>query len=503
MKYNKKAIDVIRDESLTFHQQIVELYKIGENTDRTIPLTKDYERAIRKGIICDLNEGMAPFRPRYNLPDYTLLFKNGCEFLGLSVPTTIWEATSYLLILYANVPTGSTYPVYLGSIDTLLEPFVKDRDEAKQAIRLFLLAIDKTMPDSFVHANIGPTDTLAGRLILECTQEMQLAVPNLTIKYDEDVTPDEFAELCVKCMLKTSKPSFANDKMFKADLGDNYGIASCYNGFRVTGGAYTMNRLRLSDVAKEAKSMDDFFERVLPFYCNLMIDNIENRIKFEVEQAAFFRSSFLVKEGFLKRENFIGMFGLAGLAECVNRLMKIKDKAKGYGHNEEADALGERVIQEIVACTEKRKVSYSENFGDKVLLHAQVGIDSDGIDCSPGVRIPVGYEPEVLDQLMHSTRLQKYFPTGVGDVYKFDETWAKQPGAVLDIIKGGFKKGVRYFSGYEDGGDVVRVTGYLVKRSDLEKLKQGEVTLNQCNILGVGAADNGHALDRKKNHLNK
>ena len=35
------------------------------------------------------------------------------------------------------------------------------------------------------------------------------------MKYDTDITPDDFGIECVKTALKTAKPSFANHKMFK------------------------------------------------------------------------------------------------------------------------------------------------------------------------------------------------------------------------------------------------------------------------------------------------
>jgi len=495
-----KPIDIIKNPTLTVYQQFIELAKLAENQDTTIPLSDDYIEAVKEGAICDLNEGAAPFRPRYLIPDFELLMQKGCEFLGLPVPTDLQEATSYLLIFYRHITSGSTYPPYLGNIDTLLEPFIKDETSAYETIKLFLLMIAKTMPDSFVHANIGPYDTRAGRMILKATEELALEIPNLTLKYDPEKTSDEFANLCIRCMMKTAKPSFANDRMFRADLGDNYGIASCYNGFMIKGGAYTMNRIRLSDVAKKASDIDDFFDRVLPHYTKTMIDNINRRIHFEVEEAAFFKTNFMVKEGFLVRENFIGMFGLVGLAECCNILLGITDKTKGFGFNQEADKLGEKILQEIVKLTKENPLDYCEAYHGIAQLHAQVGIDSDGLDCSPGIRIPIGAEPPVAMQLNHSTHYQKYFPTGCGDVYKFDETWYNHPEALLDILKGAFEKGVRYFSGYEEGGDLVRVTGYLVKRSEIEKYRRGETILNSSTALGYGAAENGHALERKVNH---
>lgn len=497
MEYSRTAIDIIRDKTLTYHQQLVELAKLGESTDTTIYLDPEYVDALHRNVICDLNEGAAPYRPRYNCPDYDLLFEKGCEFLELAPPKDIWEATHTLLIFYHNVHTGSSYPVYLGNIDTLLEPFVKEEEEARKAIRLFLLSIDKTLPDSFVHANIGPVETKAGHIILDLTEEMQLAVPNLTLKYDEDLTSDEFALHALKCMLKSSKPSIANDRMFKRDLGERYAIASCYNGFNITGGAYTMNRLRLPDCAKEAKSIDDFMERVLPYYSKLMIENMNRRAKFIVEESTFFKTNFLVNEGFLKRENFVSMYGLAGLAECCNILLGIEDKKKGFGHCKEADELGVKILERIIEISERIPAVYSENRDNKVWMHAQVGIDSDGQDCSPGTRIPIGAELSLPKQIKHSTLYQKYFPTGTGDIYKFDEMWSKNLTALLDVVKGAMRSGVRYFSGYEENGDLVRITGYLVKKSELEKFQRGELSHNQATVLGVGAKNNGKALERK------
>ncbi|MGN1343978.1 MAG: YjjI family glycine radical enzyme [Traorella sp.] len=497
MEYSRSALDIIQDKTLTYHQQLVELAKLGESTDSTIYLDPNYLDALHRNIICDLNEGAAPYRPRYNCPDYELLFEKGCKFLELDPPKDIWEATNTLLIFYHNDPTGSSYPCYLGNIDTLLDPFIKDEEEARKAIRLFLLAIDKTMPDSFVHANIGPKETKAGHIILDLTEEMQLAVPNLTLKYNETITSDEFAKHALRCMLKSSKPSFANDEMFKQDLGERYGIASCYNGFNITGGAYTMNRLRLSDCAKEAKDIDDFFDRVLPYYSTLMIENMKRRAEFLVEDSTFFKNNFLVEEGFLKRENFVCLFGLAGLAECCNTLLHIEDKTKGFGHNEEANQLGVKILDKIVEISKSIYIPYSENRDNRAWMHAQVGIDSDGLDCSPGTRIPVGAELPLFEQIMHSTLYHKYFPTGTGDIYRFDETWMKNLDALLDVVKGGIRSGVRYFSGYEEGGDLVRVTGYLVKKSELEKLERGEASHNSATVLGVGQKNNAKALTRK------
>ena len=62
-----------------------------------------------------------------------------------------------------------------------------------------------TVLDSFSHANIGPRATKAGRLLLEVEAELENAVPNITLKYEEGVTEDEFALEAVRCALDVYK----------------------------------------------------------------------------------------------------------------------------------------------------------------------------------------------------------------------------------------------------------------------------------------------------------
>lgn len=494
-----RVMDIIKDETLTYQQQLLQLARYAENTEGPFLQSEEYQKAFAKGILCDLGEGMAPYRPRYIAPDYSILMEKGCKFLELDPPKDLLEATNALLIMYKHVPSITSFPVYLGNLDTLLEPFVvkMDRDEAKKILKLFLLHIDKTLVDSFVHADLGPKDSLTGRIILELTEEMQLAMPNLTLKYDSEVTPDDYAICAIKCMLKTSKPSFANHKMFVSEWGEDYVIASCYNGLKLAGGGYTLPRVRMYELSKEATSIEDFKERVLPYYTELMLQFMDNRIRFIVEQSNFFKSNFLVKEGFVKRENFTGMFGLVGLGECCNNLLGITDKMKGYGHNKQADDLGVEIMEQLSSLISAHKGLYCESTNNQYRLHAQVGIDSDGRENSPGARISIGAEPELMDHILHSCRFHKYFPTGIGDIFKFEETWYNTPESLLDIIKGALANGMRYFSGYLANNDVVRVTGYLVKKSELAKLDRGEASLNQCTVFGQGARNTSNALDRR------
>ena len=504
---SSEALKIIQDETLTYRQELIALARLGESTDDTVRYSDEYYKAKAKGALCDLNEGVMPYRPRYICPDYQLLFEKGCKFLELDPPTDLLEAVNVLEIFYSHVPSITTYPVYLGNLDELLEPFVlkEERSYAKKILKLFLLQIDKVLTDSFVHADIGPKDSVTARLLLELTEEMQLAIPNITLKYDPDLTSDDFALACIKCMLKTAKPSFANHRMFVEEWGEDYAIASCYNGLKVAGGGFTLPRMRLYECSLDATSVEDFLENELPKYIDLQLEYMDKRVKFIVEESTFFKDNFLATEGFVKQENFIGMFGLVGLAECVNNLLKITDNKKGFGLNKEATELGIRIMDVIEKRVADHVAPYCDAFGNRYRLHAQVGIDSDGMDDSPGTRIPIFAEPSMLEQLEVNEKFHKYFPTGTGDIFKFEETYIRTPEAILPIVKASLARGLRYFSGYLENNDVVRVTGYLVKKSEIEKLNQRKQSLNNVTVFGKGAQDGAHALDRriqKRDELN-
>ena len=254
---------IIKDTSLTYEQKVLTLARATENSIKPLKIDPETEKYRQQGVICDLNEGNAPYRPRYIVPDYEIFLKNGSEFLGLEPPKNIWEAVNHLLMLYRHVPSITSFPVYLGNIDLLLDRFIRDEDEAYQAIKLFLLHIDRTITDSFCHANIGPEDTKAGRLILKASRELNTSIPNITLKYS-DKTSDDFALDCIETSLVTAKPSFANHKMFVKELGEDYAIASCYNGLPIGGGNFTLVRLNMAKLAPKAKDAEDFINNLLP-----------------------------------------------------------------------------------------------------------------------------------------------------------------------------------------------------------------------------------------------
>lgn len=492
-----RVLEILKDESLTYNQQLKGLAAYAENTIEVLNVDDETKRLIEEDCICTLFEGNAPFRPRYIIPDYEILMEKGCEFLNLSKAENIYEAINNLLIFYRHVPSITSLPVYLGNIDLLLEPFIKDYDQAYNAIKLFLINIDRTLSDSFVHANIGPERTKAGEIILKVMDEIQCAVPNLTMKYDLEKTDKEFITLCAKVALSTAKPSFANHQMdIESFKTEKYAIASCYNGFHIGGGGYTLVRMKLSNVAKKANSKEDFFGNILPFVTGKMLNYMDERIRFLVEETAFFKSNFLVKEGFIKKELFTGMFGIVGLAECVNELLKADKRKDRFGYSDVANKLGLEIIERINELINNHRGKHVQVFNGHYVLHAQVGIDLDE-HISPGCRIPVGEEPEIFQHIIQSAPFHKYFFNGIGDIFIFEDTYNDHPEALINIINGAFKSGIRYFSAYGQGADVIRVTGYLAKKSEVYKLENGKAVLNNTDVFAMGAKNNCKAFDRK------
>jgi hypothetical protein len=136
---------------------------------------------------------------------------------------------------------------------------------------------------------------------------------------------------------------------------------------------------------------------------------------------------------------------------------------------------------------------YCEGTGGRALLHSQSGIDSD-IGVTAGCRVPVGDEPALLQHLRTVTPHHALFPAGISDVLAFDETTRRNPDAVVDVIRGAFRTGMRDFTFNLDSNDFIRITGYLVRKSDLAKIEHG--ARHDSTFLGAGSVAESH-VDRR------
>lgn len=481
---------IVEDPTLTYRQRMHRLAGAAEDVLEYPALPADAAAALDKRIICDLHEGPAPHRPRYALPDYGRALANGSAYLELAPPTTLDDALATLLILYTQVPSITGYPVYVGDWDELLAPFASQANEEQltASLRRFWISMDRMLPDAFTHGDLGPDDSRVTRTVLALERELQQVVPNVTLKVDPDRTPDDLLVDAVRTVFETGKPHFVNHPLMVRDLGDRYAAVSCYNSLLIGGGAHTLVRLNLAAVAAQHDGgADAFVDDALPRWVERTAAVIEARVRYLVEQARFYDHSWLVREGLLDPSRFTAMFGIFGLAECVNALV-----SEGrYGHDDEANALGLRITHRLAELVADRAMPHCVD--GRCALHSQAGIESD-VGATAGTRIPVGDEPPLVEHLRCVTPHHDLFTAGISDVLQFDETARRNPQAVVDIIRGAFATGMRDFTFNLDSNDFIRITGYLVRKSDLRTVDDG--ARHGSTFLGAGSVTLGHVDER-------
>ncbi|WP_392439937.1 YjjI family glycine radical enzyme [Edwardsiella piscicida] len=453
-------------------------------------------QALDEGVICDMFEGHAPYKPRYVLPDYARFLANGSEWLELEPAQDFDDALSMLTILYHHVPSVTSMPVFLGHLDQLLLPYVGILTENELYIRIkrFWRYLDRTFPDAFMHANLGPSDNILTRLFLRADAELAQVVPNLTFLYHPEITPAERLQQAIENICACSKPHIANaplhDNIFTAG---GYGIVSCYNVLPLGGGGSTLVRMNLKEVALRSRGEEDFFTRTLPDYCQRQTEILRARSDFLFTRSHFFSQSFLVHEGLIDAQRFVPMFGIFALAEAVDILYQQSGVAARYGQDEAANALGYRISAWLDAFVRATPLPHA--WQQRALLHAQSGISSDR-GTTPGARLPYGSEPDPIGHLMAVAPHHAYYPAGISDILTLDPTVKSNPQALMQLCLGAFSAGMREFTANVSGNDLVRVTGYMVRLPDLARYEQEGSRLN-TTWLAEEAAHNTGMLERQ------
>ena len=72
-----KILDIVTSKNLTYEQKVVALAHAAENSLEVLSIPERTHHYMDTGAICDLDEGHAPYRPRYVMPDYEKAVKNG------------------------------------------------------------------------------------------------------------------------------------------------------------------------------------------------------------------------------------------------------------------------------------------------------------------------------------------------------------------------------------------------------------------------------------------
>lgn len=468
----------------------------AENALPYMPLDAETRAALDAGVICDMFEGHAPYKPRYVLPDYAVLLAQGSAWLELPAPQTLDEALNCLMIAYHHVPSVTGMPVFIGHLDDLLLPFCNDiSDEALYTkLRLFWRYIDRVLPDAFLHANIGPTDNRVARMILRVDAELGQIAPNLTFLYDPSISTEDILRQAVTNITTCSKPHIANHPLHKAAFDDKgYAIVSCYNALPLGGGASTLTRMNLLEVARRAQDAEDFLTRTLPHYVDLNFRLTQARIDYLYDQSGFFHS-FLVEEGWIDPTRFTAMFGIFAMAEAVNHLQTLAGAAGRYGHDAKANALGHAISARLAELVQARPLRHV--WRGHAMLHSQAGLSTD-TGLTPGVRIPYGTEPDPVTHVQALAPHHQFYPSGISEILTLDETVKANPQAVLDLCKGAFACGMREFTANVGGNDLVRVTGYMIRLSDVARHNAELGSRTNTTALGAEAAKLTGILARK------
>ncbi|HSL58716.1 MAG TPA: glycyl radical enzyme domain-containing protein, partial [Acidimicrobiales bacterium] len=181
------------------------------------------------------------------------------------------------------------------------------------------------------------------------------------------------------------------------------------------------------------------------------------------------------------------------LAEAADLLAERDGLPGRYGAGDEVDALAEQIVARTAELVAARPLPHCPGTGDRALLHAQAGIDLD-VGATAGARIPIGTEPPLYDHIATVAPMHRYFPSGVSDILQFDDTARRNPAAIVDVIRGAFTAGMREFTFNLEGNGFVRVTGYLVRASDLAAIDDGVRHLS--THLGAGSVAGVHCDQR-------
>lgn len=108
----------------------------------------------------------------------------------------------------------------------------------------------------------------------------------------------------------------------------------------------------------------------------------------------------------------------------------------------------------------------------KAVRCSMLNQDQLGYRDDTGARIPYGEEPDPVSHIQAVAPHHKHYLSGISDILTIDETIKQNPQALMQLCKGAFNCGMREFTANVASNDLVRVTGYMVRLSDIEKYKE-------------------------------
>ena len=94
----------------------------------------------------------------------------------------------------------------------------------------------------------------------------------------------------------------------------------------------------------------------------------------------------------------------------------------------------------------------------------------------------------VYDKPMIYYPLSTLLMAGISEILTLDPTIRQNPQALLQLCKGAFALGMREFSANVADSDLVRVTGYMIRKSDVARFA-AEGSRLQTTCLGAEASE--------------
>jgi hypothetical protein len=90
-----------------------------------------------------------------------------------------------------------------------------------------------------------------------------------------------------------------------------------------------------------------------------------------------------------------------------------------------------------------------------------------------------------------------HYASGVSEILTLDETIRTNPAALVQLCKGALAHGFREFTANVAGNDLVRVTGYMIRLSDVRRHEAAKGSRTNTTALGAEAASKTDMLWRK------
>ena len=398
----------MRDGALGYDQKVRRLAALATEALPYPELSEPCRQALDKRIICDMFEGNAPYTPRYVLPDYELAMRNGLDYLELAPPTDLDDALAFLQIMYAHVPSVTTYPVYLGDLDKVLEPFVTDEMSDEELDREAPPFLDRDRPHAARRVRPPrPRSARQPRHPLDPAGRA-LAAPGGAEHHAQGRPRRHAGRSGARCRPHRVRNRQAALRQ-PPDDGRRPRRASTPRSAATTRSRSVAARTRWSALnLKEVALRHTGTRRRLPrlrrcpYYVELTAELAEARIRSLVDDQRFFDTHWLADRGPDRHRPVLGDVRhlrarrMHQSADGVRRLRPRREAR--YGHDADANALAITIVERVAELVAARPMPYCAGGGGRCFLHSQGGIDIDDA-VTAGTRIPVGDEPGMLEHI--------------------------------------------------------------------------------------------------------